>query len=203
MKLPDRPGLVFGDRSRSFSNKKVARANAAREAVLWLRKEHPQDAVAGSPIRKRRKLSNPLHSGTASQAVAPPVVVPTAAAPSSPDVIVAGPRQLVGLPASERGPSIAQQVADLSRTLGLPPPRYDLAPDVGTTDHWSGAAHIEDLYVNSGPIGAVQSVYGKKNAKNQCARGVLQYLKTIEDERREQALKMTTQSLDRAGMVSQ
>ncbi|MCJ1348964.1 hypothetical protein MMC31_007197 [Peltigera leucophlebia] len=80
-------------------------------------------------------------------------------------------------------PSCAQKVNDLSALLGLQPPQYRIVPNphAPAGNILSGAAYFEDNPLLSGPVGTVRNVFGKKKAKEECARevcGILMQLAT-------------------------
>ena len=66
---------------------------------------------------------------------------------------------------------------ELCPLLGLTAPTYRLtASSSETPSLLSGAAYFPGDPVLHGGIGEVRSVYGKKNAKEECARGVWEVL---------------------------
>ncbi len=73
--------------------------------------------------------------------------------------------------------------------LGVSPPDYRFYPDQRAPGFHSGAAFFpnDPLIGAGGPVGEVRNVYGKKAAKEECAKGVLQYLGNIVEERKAKA----------------
>ena len=82
--------------------------------------------------------------------------------------------------------SYAQKINELCPLLGLPQPVYRLAPnpDAPQVNILSGAAYFPDTPLLSGPIGAIRNIYGKKNAKDECAREVYRVLMHIATEKK-------------------
>jgi hypothetical protein len=68
--------------------------------------------------------------------------------------------------------------------LGLSTPEYRFSytdpgvPDIHTVSCW-----FKNGGVHEGPVGEVRNIFGKKNARIECARKTLQYLTTLKDER--------------------
>lgn len=68
--------------------------------------------------------------------------------------------------------------------LGLSSPEYrptyidPSAPDMHTI-----ACFFKDGGAHEGPIGEVRNIFGKKNARNECARKTLQYLTDLKNQR--------------------
>lgn len=79
--------------------------------------------------------------------------------------------------------SYAQQVNDLCPKLGLGPPDYKLTASPAAPGFHSGFAVFPHDPCIRGPIGEVRNVYGKKAAREECAKQVLAYLEE-EAERR-------------------
>lgn len=81
--------------------------------------------------------------------------------------------------------SYAQKVNELSPILGLWPPQYRIFPnpDAPAGNILSGAAYFQDNPLLSSPVGTINNVYGKKHAKEQCARAVYKVLMHIAMEK--------------------
>lgn len=82
--------------------------------------------------------------------------------------------------------SYTLKVLKLCSLLQLPQPIYRLAPNPLATvpNILAGAAYFPDSAIHRhpllvGPVGEVRNVFGKKNAKEECARGVFQVLMKI------------------------
>ncbi|KAI9876999.1 MAG: hypothetical protein M1830_005065 [Pleopsidium flavum] len=54
--IDEHPASTFGGRNLSFPNKKAAKANAAKEAVLWLRANGYMSSVAGNNKKRKAKV---------------------------------------------------------------------------------------------------------------------------------------------------
>lgn len=80
--------------------------------------------------------------------------------------------------------SYAQKINELCPLLGLPLPLYRIGPsaDAPMGNILSGAAYFPDNPLLSGPVGMVRNVFGKKKAKDGCAREVYRVLMHIATE---------------------
>ena len=89
------------------------------------------------------------------------------------------------LEAISNGSSYAQKVNELCPLLGLRPPQYRIAPnaDAPVVNILSGAAYFPDNPLLPGPVGTIRNIYGKKNAKEECAREVYRVLMHIATEK--------------------
>ena len=165
-----RPSEPFGSPSTAYASKKIAKALAARAAMFWLRAENH---LGSSPARNKVKLENgaaaystPNSNGTSSDGTNPnasPMPSPSASVLDFVD---------------SAGPStFANQVHQLALLLGLTSPEYRLTAAPNTA-LYSGALYFKDgTGVLVGALGQVSGVYGKKAAKEECARGVVELLK--------------------------
>lgn len=73
---------------------------------------------------------------------------------------------------------------DLSPLLSLPAPFYQLtASSPSTPNLFSGAAYFSNSSLIPGPVGEVRNVYGRKFAKEECARAVWDVLRKMARER--------------------
>ena len=81
--------------------------------------------------------------------------------------------------------SFAQKVNELCPLLGLPPPlyRFGSSADAPVGNILSGAAYFPDNPLLSGPVGMVRNIFGKKKAKDECAREVYRVLMHIATEK--------------------
>lgn len=73
---------------------------------------------------------------------------------------------------------------DICPILGLSPPEYRINPlSANAPNMVSGAAYFraEPLFPN--PVGEVRNVFGKKSAKEECAKGVWQVLSELAKRR--------------------
>ena len=72
---------------------------------------------------------------------------------------------------------------DLSKELGLGQPFYQLASQPEAPSLFSGAAHFTSTPIFPKPLGVIRNVHGKKNAKEESARGVWEVLKDLAKKR--------------------
>ena len=66
---------------------------------------------------------------------------------------------------------------ELCPLLGLHHPQYRLQPSGSSL--YSGSAYFPDEPLLPGPIGEVENIFGKKNAKEESARGVWKVLMAL------------------------
>jgi len=171
------PPPIFGSPTISFNTKKAAKANAARDAVLWLRTNGHLNADGSASLlhgpnagAKRKRAgagggSSASEAGSSSDAQDTPVVSSGAEATS-----------------------FAQRVNVLRKQLGLPNLMYELTAAQGSaiyTVHASfGGIHAGSVpFALRGPIAEVRNVFGKKNAKEECAKVVMGMLEKVKRER--------------------
>ncbi|KAF3002366.1 hypothetical protein E8E13_000255 [Curvularia kusanoi] len=136
-----------------FSSKKAARQHAAGCAVAHLKEAGRWPESVSGSGIKKRKATSTPPLGSAS-------------APA--------------------GSSAAAQVQALAHSLGFESPEYRFQTD-------GGAAAAPDLHTvscffrnggrHAGPIGEVRNVFGRKKAREECARLVLGYLEEVRRER--------------------
>ncbi|KAM3067021.1 hypothetical protein ACMFMG_011803 [Clarireedia jacksonii] len=81
--------------------------------------------------------------------------------------------------------SCATQVPALCIRLGFTRPTYNILPTSPGTAFYYGWADFGSDPRIEGKVGVFRDVYGKKNAKEVCARGVLSFLRDIERQRLE------------------
>ncbi|TID26845.1 Double-stranded RNA-binding protein [Venturia nashicola] len=133
----------FGRRDLPFGSKKLARQNAAREAVLWLRENEylPEDG----PPKKKQKMH---------------------------------PSSISSSPGSKGDAEIrfAQQVNDLCIRHSIPVPIYNLTADPDGPFYSGDAKFPSGVIANGRPIGRVENIFGRKNAKEAVARNLVRYL---------------------------
>ncbi|KAL8762759.1 MAG: hypothetical protein Q9184_001299 [Pyrenodesmia sp. 2 TL-2023] len=151
----------FGSAEVPFPSKKAAIKNAAKGAVQHLISIGELD-TNGSP-----KVSRKIKAGNG----APTVRV-----------------EAKGLEV-KRDATYAARVNDLAPLLSLPPPLYRLYPaSPAAPNLLSGAAHFTGMDAAyhpllKEPVGEVRNVFGKKNAKEESARGVWEVLRKVAKER--------------------
>lgn len=81
--------------------------------------------------------------------------------------------------------SYAKKVNEICPLLGLRQPQYRIAPNVDApvVNILSGAAYFPDTPLLPGPVGTIRNIYGKKNAREECARKVYKVLMHIVTEK--------------------
>ncbi|KAI9682178.1 MAG: hypothetical protein M1817_000232 [Caeruleum heppii] len=155
---------IFGGRSVPFPNKKAAKRNAAKEAYTWLVEQGVVDGDGEGLTKKEKgKAKGPLSDEA----------------------------KLAELMDTSSGATYAQRVNDLYPILGLSsPPEYRPLPSSSSstlshqTNLYSLSAHFpKDAHVFPQPIGEVRNVFGKKAAREACAREVFGVLRRLLEER--------------------
>ncbi|KAI4610343.1 hypothetical protein J4E80_008107 [Alternaria sp. BMP 0032] len=165
----------FGSISNLFSSKKAARQDAARHAVEHFKSlgTWPTDDTAVGGIRKRKKAS-PIDPETVS--ISP--LLDNSSSPSTPPIQATTPT-----PAPPGTPSYASRVATLAVTLALSTPEWNYTPHPSDPTFHSVCCFFKGAGQHEGPIGEVRNIYGRKKAKEECARLTLEYLTQVKEER--------------------
>ncbi|KAL9001010.1 MAG: hypothetical protein Q9169_000494 [Polycauliona sp. 2 TL-2023] len=147
--------LVLGSPTAPFSTKKAARNNAAKAAVQHLISLGELNQDGSCKAKKKVKVG-------------------------------AGPTVKVEAKGIEvkKDASYANRVNDLAPLLSLTAPVYRFTPtSAAAPNMFSGAAYFSgDALLHEslkGGVGEIRNVYGKKNAKEECARGVFEALKGV------------------------
>lgn len=170
VEIAQRPGQPFGGRTKPFSNKKAARNSAACEAVEWLRAEGllPE---SGSPLKKK-KTQPPSPNAKANGS-------PTRSVNGSPSGKVnSSPKGATDRPVSpDETESYGNKVVAKAKILGLPAPDYTVtaSPTLGN-GYWDVTVSFPNNPPYDVTIAEVRKIYGKKVAKEECAKRVLSYL---------------------------
>lgn len=163
----------FGSPTSAFASKKAAQGAAAREAVEALMAEGKigADGVTTAGGRKKSKGNNGSGDGAAGAA--------GGGGGGGPCVRLTD----AGLVVSKGG-SFAQRVTDMAPLMGLPTPQYHIEPAS------AAAPNLLNAYVTfngvpalQGPVGEARNVYGKKNAREEVAKGVWEVLKVLATSR--------------------
>ena len=157
--IPARPSTPFGSLSTPLLSKKAARTNAAREAMQFL---------------ISRDLAVPLNNTTSANDIDPKTET--------------GGAEMYRMLSTE-GDDLADvsftlKVLRLCSLLRLPQPTYQFPPNplAPGSNILTGAAYFVESANHPllvGPVGEVRNVFGKKNAKEECARRVFQVLMKI------------------------
>lgn len=143
----------FGSTATVFPSKKAARMNAAREAMKFLITAGLTEPDGSLRTKKKAKL------GTA----------------------VRIEKDRLGV---KKDTTFAQRVNDICPILGLTAPEYRItALSADAPNMVSGAAYFRSEPSFPKPLGEVRNVYGKKNAKEECAKGVWLALSKLAKER--------------------
>jgi len=168
--LRDLPGssapTSFGSPTTPFASKKAAKAASARDAVRWLRSEGHLGAPGTSPPRKKARHSlDTLIDGTTTD--------PNHDTASTIDGNTTAPT--LDFPTTA---SAAHQLQMLSHYLGLQSPEYRFSADPDENFLYSGAAwFVGATGALAGPLGMVEGVFGKKAAREECAKEVVKVLR--------------------------
>ncbi|MCJ1388742.1 hypothetical protein MMC18_001591 [Xylographa bjoerkii] len=159
-RIAQRPAAPFGGTDVLFGSKKAAKTHAAREAVQFLIQSGELEAD-GSVRKKRKKVGAGAVRAEEEEEE----------------------KKKRGEQDGER--SWGERVVDLCTALGLTPPTYRFAPNDPATapNILSGAAHFANEPLMRAPVGEVRNVYGRKNAREECARGVVAFLEGLRRER--------------------
>ncbi|KAI7179898.1 hypothetical protein D0869_10192 [Hortaea werneckii] len=184
VRIEDMLGMPLGSSTDFYQSKQEAKRAAAREAVLWLRSQGKMRPAPPS-VNKRLKLDQPSamelsHESTSlTQLVSDADLDPGAKTTS------------------------AARLHELAAVLGFRSPIYESHPSVpppGKTlaAHEMSSAFV-DMYVRfsdqdvqkesrlAGPLGKVEHVHGRKNAKEQCCREAVRILEEIQRERAQES----------------
>ncbi|KAF1355963.1 hypothetical protein EJ07DRAFT_130073 [Lizonia empirigonia] len=159
----------FSSLDSQFNSKKAARQHAAGCAVTYFKAQGlwPSTYTDGGGIKKRK--SAPSHTDPSSPSTPQPSTTPSPSGSSS----------------------ATQQVAALAATLNLGTPewRFSHADPAAPELHTVGC-YFRDGGAHEGPLGEVRNVFGKKRAKEECARLTLEYLTRLREDREEMARSM-------------
>jgi hypothetical protein len=169
----------FPGEQLSFSNKKDAKKYACKCAIEWLISNGFLSPGAGIIIQQTKAIATPK--------------VTVIGGPRRPQSSIASPSP--GLTdntnSSTPPPNIsnAARVADMCKTLGFSPPTYEIKPHPDALAMYSGYAHFGGDPRIQGQKGEFRNVRGRKNAKEKCAEGVLEYLEAIRRSRLEMLVR--------------
>lgn len=143
----------FGGTSTVFPNKKAARVNAAREAMEFLITAGLTEPDGSLKTKKKAKLGAAVRIE----------------------------KDRLGV---KKDTTFAQRVNDICPILGLSAPEYRITPlSADAPNIVSGAAYFRSEPLFPKPLGEVRNVYGKKNAKEECAKGVWMTLSELAKKR--------------------
>ncbi|KAI9835468.1 MAG: hypothetical protein M1819_002386 [Sarea resinae] len=183
---------AFGSSSKLFPTKKAAKANAASEAVEWLRETSLLEKDCQHPKKKKRLGSShntaPIVSG-GSMSVGEEKLINEQEDAVEVQKVTKGQKTLGEQEA-------LRSVKEISFAKKVNAPEYRLASTEQAPTIYSGAAYFTNDPLVKGPIGAIRHVRGRKVAKEQCAKKVLEFLVAEAKMRdalpylREEALRM-------------
>ncbi|KAH8728377.1 hypothetical protein GQ44DRAFT_824203 [Phaeosphaeriaceae sp. PMI808] len=165
---PTNTPRTHGDKTALHTSKKSARQDAARRAIATLKDEGiwPEGAN-GSGIKKTKRPAQQQQQqqqqrggGVVGDVLSSP--------PTSPPLPTA---------------SYAQRVATLASAMAFAPPEWRSTPSPENADFHSVACYFRGGGMHGGPIGEVRNVFGKKRAREECARLTLGYLEEVREKR--------------------
>lgn len=82
-------------------------------------------------------------------------------------------------------------MVNLATQLSLPTPEWRYTPSSSAASGFhTVSCYFKDGGPHQGPLGEVRNVFGKKRAKEECARLVVQYLHDVKEARLEYARSM-------------
>lgn len=157
----------FSSLDALFGSKKAARQHAAGCAVAQFKSQNlwPEEFTDVGGIKKRKAVAASPHSPSPDARKASTTSIPTAGSGSA-----------------------TSQVAALAHLLSLNTPEYRFSyEDPSVTDLHIVSCYFKNGGAHEGPIGEVRNVFGKKKAKEECARLALQYLSEVKRQREEMA----------------
>ncbi|KAK1087510.1 hypothetical protein LTR33_001024 [Friedmanniomyces endolithicus] len=172
---------VFGSETTLFPTKSAAKKAAAREAVLWIRSQgfiFKEAQVTGGPSTPSTKRQ------TSKVAIATPAASEVVTTGLAQNVLrVVDMNKLARL-------SLPQQVHEAVGLMGFSQPEWRATPSgdgAFGASYVDMAAHFSTLDVQkeprlAGPIGKVERVFGKKQAKEQCCEKVLSFLRELKPQ---------------------
>ncbi|GAB1726300.1 hypothetical protein NU195Hw_g4549t1 [Hortaea werneckii] len=180
VRIEEMPDTPLGSSTDFYQSKQEAKRAAAREAVLWLRSQGKMRPAPPS-VNKRLKLEQPSAMELAPEST--------------------GLTQLVNDADLNSGAKTtsAARLHELTAVLGFRPPIYESHPSVPPPGKPLDAHEINGVFIDmhlrfsdqdvqkdsrlAGPLGKVEHVHGRKNAKEQCCREAVRILEQIQRER--------------------
>ncbi|KAI8933900.1 hypothetical protein NX059_009594 [Plenodomus lindquistii] len=172
----------FGSLTSLHSSKKAARQDAASHVVahfkslgLW-----PEDATLVGGIKKKKKKKKTDSSNVD--------IVPTVIGSSKPpSTTTTANENNEDVKPKE---SFSSKAAQLATALSLPTPEYNFTPHPSDPNFHSVNCTFRNGGPHAGPLGEVRNVFGKKKAKEECARLVVVYLEEVKEKRLEYGREM-------------
>ncbi|KAF2476145.1 uncharacterized protein BDR25DRAFT_322433 [Lindgomyces ingoldianus] len=169
------PNRAFSSKTDLFSNKKAARQNAAKCAIEYFKSQGlwPDDVTSVGGIKKKKVVQIPPQPLPVTSPS--PKKLLNSSSPTSPG------------PSPGPGTSYASQVAQIAISLGLPTPEWRFHEDPNASAPPTGFHTLACFFKNggphAGPIGETRHIFGRKKAKEECARKTLEYLNQVKERR--------------------
>ncbi|KAF1851300.1 uncharacterized protein K460DRAFT_373336 [Cucurbitaria berberidis CBS 394.84] len=162
----------FGSLDSLHSSKKAARQEAARHAVAYFQAQGqwPEDSTSVGGIKKKKAQPALTESATISTST-PSAETRKLSTTSTASTSIAN------------NVSYAQQVAHLAVTLSLSTPEWCFNPHPVDKEFHTVSCFFRNGGPHEGPIGEVRNIFGKKKAKEECARLTLEYLNGVRAHR--------------------
>jgi hypothetical protein len=182
------PEKKFGgtEVEKGNTSKKVVQKMAAKEAVLWLRSEGLMSEVDSKPTAKAKRTNMEI---TVDE-IRNMANAPKASANTLQNTEKSAAAQVVSTYCSSFNQGLDMQLifslVGLCNLLGLQPPQYTLIQSAHTPRgevFWNGYATFSHAPELDGPIGQVDSVCGKKTAKEEISKNVVERLQKLEADR--------------------
>ncbi|OAL47312.1 hypothetical protein IQ07DRAFT_516181 [Pyrenochaeta sp. DS3sAY3a] len=164
----------FGSLTTLSSSKKEARQQAAGVAVAYFKAQGVWPEKTGTGGIKKKKAPV-LEDGDEE------LVPLTTTSPSTQAAQTQAARPTACSPSPPRSPSppLFAHVNRLAALLSLPPPEYRITPPSSPDGCIRVAAYFRNGGAHAGPIGEVSDVWGKRKAREECARLVAGYLEGV------------------------
>ncbi|KAI9740638.1 MAG: hypothetical protein M1818_004602 [Claussenomyces sp. TS43310] len=192
----------LGSATLSFATKKAARKHASRCAMTWLRDggylaPGSSSATAAAAVPTVYVLGGPRPRTAVAAVAAASSGAVDEAAPAAPmaaivddDVATAAASATTAAAAGSGSgtqgsapTSFAARVAALCVVLGFGPPKYEILADPDMPGMCSGYALFPGDVRVQGCVGVFANVYGKKRAREHCARDVWAFLEGVRRQR--------------------
>jgi hypothetical protein len=164
--------LVFGPLDATHTSKKAARQYAAKCAIEHFKEEGswPEEVSEFGGIKKKKKIA---------AASEDPDIIPLTIPPSDLPTTNTATHDAPPLSSSSTSASNPARTARLSTLLSLGTPEWVFTPSPSAPDFYSVACFFTSGGPHAGPIGEVRNVFGKKKAKEECARRAVEYLEEV------------------------
>jgi hypothetical protein len=170
----------FGSLTSLHGSKKAARHDAARCAVDHFKAQGtwPDTFTDVGGIRKKKSAPAATTTTTTTpQQIKLPARIPPSSGPA--------PSTPPSAPAKPPSPAVSytSQVAELAAALSLPAPEYIDTPCADAPDFHTVECVFRNAEPHAGPHGEVRNIFGRKKAREECARLTLAVLEEVRRER--------------------